>query len=74
MLGRVRMSIRDCKEAYINLAERAFTEKNLFSGAISKVKAGSKFQTQPLEDAIKEIVGNEWATEPLYEENESCRV
>ncbi|KAJ5669542.1 acyl transferase/acyl hydrolase/lysophospholipase [Penicillium macrosclerotiorum] len=74
MLGRLRMSIKDCKAAYENLAQRAFTEKNFIGRVKGTVTVGPQFETQPLEDAIKSIIGDEWETMLFNEVNIGCRV
>jgi hypothetical protein len=74
MLGRLRMSIKDCKAAYMRLAERAFTEESLLHRARNTVSVGPRFQTEPLEDAIKTIIGKDWETKLLKDEDTSCRV
>ncbi|KAB8216454.1 acyl transferase/acyl hydrolase/lysophospholipase [Aspergillus novoparasiticus] len=67
MLGRLRMSIEDCIAAYENLADRAFTEQNFLNLVKGKITLGPRFKTQPLEDAIKTIIGDTWETDLLYE-------
>jgi hypothetical protein len=74
MLGRLRMSVKDCKAAYINLSERAFTKKNFLGRVTGKFTVGPRFETRPLEDAIKTIIGDEWATMLLKEVDIGCRV
>jgi hypothetical protein len=81
MLGRLRMPLDKCKEAYMKLSERAFTPKTMFSRAIGGPFLGPKFEVEPLEQAIREIleaahpilgVGPDEAL--LYEENGPCKV
>lgn len=74
MLGRLRMSVADCMQVYINLSEKAFTKKNLFDRAKGKVTLGPKFKTRALEDAIKQIIGEDWATKLLKEDDSKCKV
>lgn len=70
------MSIKDCKDAYVNLAQRAFTEMNFIDRVKGTINVGPRFETQPLEDAIKRIIGDKWATSLLKEDpkNIDCRV
>ncbi|KAH0562548.1 hypothetical protein GP486_002769 [Trichoglossum hirsutum] len=60
MLGRLRMSLRDCEKAYLQLSERIFNPKRHSLHAFGKAKdflmANGKFDSQALEDAIKEVV------------------
>jgi len=68
------MSIAQCKKAYIELSAKAFTEKNLLVKAKEKVMLGPKFKTKSLEDAIKSIIGDEWETKLLKDDDPQCRV
>jgi hypothetical protein len=63
MLGRLRMSIKDCKVAYINLSERTLTKKSFITQAKEKLLVGPKFRTKPLEAAIKSTVGDSKGSE-----------
>jgi len=81
MLGRLRMSLDKCKEAYMNLSQRAFTPKNIISRAVGSPGLGPKFKVEPLEKAIREILeaarpilGVDPNEALLYEENGPCKV
>jgi hypothetical protein len=81
MLGRLRMPLDKCKEAYMNLSQRAFTPKNMFSGAAGGPFLGPRFEVEPLEQAIREILeaaGPVLGVGPhealLYDENGPCKV
>lgn len=74
MLGRLRMSIAECKQAYMDLAEEAFTPKNFFMQKVATATVGPKFQTKPLEDAIKRIIGDNWQSTLLKEDDTRCKV
>ncbi|PMD43710.1 FabD/lysophospholipase-like protein [Hyaloscypha variabilis F] len=81
MLGRLRMPLDKCKEAYMNLSQRAFTPKNIVSKTIGGPFVGPKFKVEPLEQAIREILeaaGPILNVDPdealLYEENGPCKV
>lgn len=56
MLGRLRMSIKECKKAYMTLSQRSFTPKNLITRAVQFPGLGPKFKTKPIEDAIKDVI------------------
>jgi len=68
------MSIEECKSAYKALAMQAFTKKNFVSQIKSKIQLQAQFQTKPLENAIKSVIGSEWETQLLKEENPACHV
>jgi hypothetical protein len=73
MLGRLRMSIEECKKAYMDLSEEAFTKKNIISQAKEKLMVGPQFKTRPLETAIKSIIGDKWETTLLKDDRSDCR-
>lgn len=68
------MSLEDCKKAYIDLSEKAFTKNNLIVQLKNKVTVGAQFKTKALEDAIKSIVGNEWEKKLLKDKESDCSV
>jgi hypothetical protein len=74
MLGRLRMSISDCKEAYTKLSKQAFTKKNVITRGLEKVRVGPQFETEPLENAIKDIIGPSWRTSLMKEDEPECKV
>lgn len=54
MLGRLKMSIDDCIDAYLSLSERVFQKKrHRFSG---KGKIQGRFDSEELAKAVKEVV------------------
>ena len=59
ILGRLRMSVDECIETYKTLSQRIFTpvhsKANIAGRAISKLKAEVKFESEPLEQVVKEI-------------------
>jgi nitrite reductase/ring-hydroxylating ferredoxin subunit len=60
MLGRLRMTLNECEDAYLNLSERIFTPKrSIFSPLRGKdfLLADGKFDYKALEEAIKDIIG-----------------
>jgi hypothetical protein len=80
MLGRLKMSAEECKQAYLRLSERIFRPKRTGAGLIHRGKdlwqAKGRFDSKELEDAIKEtiedckIASKEWFKEP----DASCKV
>ncbi|KAI8945862.1 phospholipase [Xylaria longipes] len=75
MLGRLRMPISECINAYKALAEQAFTPRNFIGKIKGKVSLGAQYKTEPLEAAIKSIIGEGWETKLLKEEDEqACKV
>ena len=57
MLGRLRMSVKDCKTAYLELSRVTFTEKNIVDGAASKSGLVVGFKMHPIVDAICKAIG-----------------
>jgi predicted acylesterase/phospholipase RssA len=59
MLGRLRMSVNDCIEAYQRLSEKIFTpvhsNSNVAGRAVAKFKAEGKFDSEPLETTVKQM-------------------
>jgi hypothetical protein len=74
MLGRLRMSIEECKKAYMDLSVETFTKKNIISQAVEMVTVGPRFKTGPLETAIKSIIGSKWETTLLKDDSRDCMV
>lgn len=60
MLGRLRMSVDECIDAYSNLTRHIFSpvhsKANLPGRAIAKFKAEGKFESEPLESHVKRIL------------------
>jgi len=60
MLGRLRMSIDQCEEAYLQLSEEIFTLRranaNVLGKAYDFLNADGKFSTQSLEVNIKRLI------------------
>ncbi|KAF2752264.1 FabD/lysophospholipase-like protein [Sporormia fimetaria CBS 119925] len=79
MLGRLRMRLEDCENAYLSLSKSIFTRKrsrmNLFGHAKDFVQADGRFDSAALETAIKEVV-RQVGTEDmlLKEEKGPCKV
>ncbi|PQE23033.1 ankyrin repeat protein [Rutstroemia sp. NJR-2017a WRK4] len=60
MLGRLRMSVKECKERYMKLAKDAFTpiysSFNRVGKLLGKIQAKPAFNEKKLEDAILSII------------------
>lgn len=82
MLGRLRMSVDQCEEAYLDLSRRIFKSKRTRSNFLGKASdlflVNGKFNTDELETTIKEVVSRNSSAvnTPLLEDSESppCRV
>ncbi|KAF2679456.1 FabD/lysophospholipase-like protein [Lentithecium fluviatile CBS 122367] len=59
MLGRLRMTVDECIETYKTLSRRIFSpvhsKANIAGRALTKLKAEGKFESEPLEQVVKEI-------------------
>ena len=56
MLGRLHMSVADCKRWYMEIAKDAFTPTISRLNPINRWRAGAAFEVEKLEDAICKIV------------------
>lgn len=60
MLGRLRMSVTECIEAYTKLSRSIFTpahhKVNITGRAVGFLKAEGKFDSEPLEACIKQMI------------------
>ena len=80
MLGRLRMSIDQCQEAYLRLFERVFNPRRAPHNALGRAKdflqADGRFDSRELEDAIKEIIKEFGPSEEvlLQEADPQCKV
>ena len=80
MLGRLRMTLDDCLEAYLSLSERIFNPKRSKINALGKAKdfllANGRFDSDELEIAIKEILKKNGCEETaLFQEPDAvCKV
>lgn len=75
MLGRLEMTIDDCIDAYIRLADRVFKKTGPPLGLCCEVQ--SRFNTKAFEQEIKAIVRRQTGTENTLLKNEddrSCKV
>jgi hypothetical protein len=75
MLGRLRMSISDCIDAYLSLSDRVFQKK---AHRVSiKGSLQGRFDSQELEQAVKDVVTKQGfgESELLKDESEGvCKV
>jgi hypothetical protein len=80
MLGRLRMSIDQCQEAYLRLFERIFNPRRAAYNALGRAKdflqADGRFDSRELEDSIKEIIKGFGASEEalLQDADPQCKV
>lgn len=56
MLGRLRMSVADCKRWYLDLARSAFTPTASGFNPYSRWFAGANYDVEKLEEAIYRIL------------------
>ena len=76
MLGRLRMSIRDCIDAYIRLSDKIF-KKIHYSPVNWKVQTQGRFDHEALETAIKDVVISAGLSEDALlkdDQPDSCKV
>jgi hypothetical protein len=61
MLGRLRMSLPECKKAYLQLSAKIFEPKrgawDLGRRAVDFLQANGRFDSTVLENAIKDTIG-----------------
>jgi len=80
MLGRLRMSLDECEDAYTKMSERIFKPKrsshNYFGRSSDFLGATGRFDSAELEDAIKEIIVHHQVKEgaPLKDPESPCKV
>jgi len=81
MLGRLRLSVAQTKQAYLDVSKRIFTKRrsgfNFGSRAYDFLLANGKFDSKSMEEAIKTII-TEYAKVPyetlLKDEDGPCKV
>lgn len=56
MLGRLKMSINECIEAYLSLSDRVFQKKSYRKTIFGKIEEG--FDSEELAKVVKEVVKN----------------
>lgn len=80
MLGRLRMSLKDCKKAYLELSKKIFTPRR--SGfnrlrALNVLQVNGRFDAEVLKEAMVEIIArfeNEDADALLKDQRPQCKV
>ena len=55
MLGRLEMSVEECKQAYMDMMDKIFIKKHHRLG-FPKLKVQARFDTMVFENAIKQVV------------------
>jgi hypothetical protein len=79
MLGRLRMKLDDCEDAYLQLSEKIFNPKrprsNFLGHAKDLLQADSRFDAKVLESAIKECISTVEDEDILLKDpGSSCKV
>lgn len=75
MLGRLKMSINECIDAYLQLSERVFQKKrHRVSG---KAKIQGRFDSDELERAVKDVIRKQGLQEDALlkdDQDAACKV
>jgi hypothetical protein len=79
MLGRLRMTIDQCEEKFLEFSKEIFTpvgsEANSSDQVSDFFQANGKFSTQALEDSIKRIVREMYLSDDvLFHDTSDCNV
>lgn len=81
MLGRLRMSLDDCQDAYLNLSERIFqpvrSSANVAGRLVDFVQANGKFDASRLEECVKQILKDQGKKESELlkeDDTDTCKV
>jgi len=76
MLGRLKMSLKDCIQAYKELSGDIFTKRNFASRVVAKGTLGPIFNEKPFEAAIKAVVKTRLGDEEalLWTKEKGCKV
>jgi hypothetical protein len=69
MLGRLKMSIDECIEAYLSLSDRVFQKKRLPMGITGKIQG--RFDSEELTRVVKEVVRGKGLQEDALLKDES---
>lgn len=75
MLGRLKMSVADCIDAYVSLSGRIFRKKRHRFSLKGNIKG--RFDSKELEQVVKEIVKGQGLQEDALlkdETNNACKV
>ncbi|GFF55509.1 hypothetical protein CNMCM6936_005638 [Aspergillus lentulus] len=75
MLGRLKMDVDQCIDAYVRLSKQAFTRKNYIPVTL-RGNFRARFDTKKLEEALKTVVVEQGLDEDalLWDPDTSCRV
>ena len=81
MLGRLRMSIDQCEDVYVDLAQKIFvphrSKANIVGQGLDFVNARGKFSSEALEAGIKDVVKSKGFSEDqlfFNQEDGGCKV
>lgn len=80
MLGRLRMSVVECRDAYLELSKDIFRLKrgrfNKAGQVLDMLEGAGKFDAKALENAIKEVIrGRNLSEDSLLKDSEQhCKV
>jgi hypothetical protein len=79
MLGRLKMKLEDCEDAFLCLSEQIFTPRrsrtNIFGQAKDFLQVDGRFDAKVLEEAIKECISTVADRDVLLKDPESsCKV
>jgi patatin-like phospholipase/acyl hydrolase len=80
MLGRLRMTLDECHEAYIKLAKTIFKPKrcrfNIIGRGLDALSASERYDSQKFEEVVKAIIAKRKGSsrERLYSPEEGCKV
>ena len=75
MLGRLKLSIGDCIDAYLSLSNRVFQKKR--HRVTTKGNIQGRFDSEELERAVKEVVKKQGLQEDVLlkdESDDACKV
>jgi hypothetical protein len=81
MLGRLHMTIDECEDVYVELAQKIFvpnrSKANIVGQALDFVNARGKFSSEALEAGIKDVVKSKgFSDDQLFynQEDGGCKV
>lgn len=79
MLGRLRMTLAECEDVYLQLSKKIFTPRrykhNIFGRGKDFLQANGKFDSGVLQDAIRECIREKHPEDILLKDPDlACRV
>lgn len=79
MLGRLRMTLAECEDVYLQLSKEIFTPRrnkhDLFGRSKDFLQVNGKFDSKVLQDAIRECIGKKQPDDVLLKDPDSpCKV